>query len=94
VLIKQMLADLGEDELRRRTVLFLDDTDPWLDKAGRTIKILRSRINTYVPPKTPQFGSMPPPPRDPSCAPPSKYVPPTDEEYAAYKKRMKEPQQW
>jgi len=88
VLIKQMLADLGEDELRRRTVLFLDDTDPWLDKAGRTIKILRSRINTYVPAQPPQFGGMPPPPKDPSCGPAKKFEP-VDENSEAYKRYRK-----
>ena len=84
-LVKQMLADFGEDELRRRAVLFLDDTDPWLDKAGRTIKILRSRINSYVPTQPPPFGGMPPPPPDPSCRPGKKFEP-VDENSEAYRR--------
>ena len=84
-LVKQMLADLGEDELKRRTILFLDDTDPWLDKAGRTIKILRSRINAYVLPQTPKFAGMPPPPKDPSCRPGKKFEP-VDENSEAYRR--------
>jgi len=44
---KALLKDHTPETLQRCTILFLEDSDPWLN-GKRTISVLRSRINQYV----------------------------------------------
>lgn len=46
-ILKQLVEGHGEDEVKRRLLMFIADNDPFLDKVGRGVNIFSSRFMGY-----------------------------------------------